>query len=321
MEDEGERSGPVRVKEMIGFFKVVLLLGGPLLEVSPQQPLVNLEDPAVVETGRTIFARSCSVGYCHGIEGRSGRGPRLRGKQWEPDYLFRVTLEGIPRSSMPAWRGKLSEKEIWSAVAYLMTLSDPDGAETPGPPTAPAAGAENQGSLPASPPELRQAAAGTTGEPEKGRELFFDSSDDLNCAHCHRVRGMGAEVGPDLSGLANRPSKGILRDIVLPGYRLSAGKQLFKLTTVAGERLTVLKASEDDPQVKVYDVTGLPPVLRTLERSQIQTLEPEAGSPMPATYGQRYTLKQLLDLVSFLKSTDSGSPSIVSLENLLDDEP
>lgn len=306
---------------MVGFFKLVLLLGAPLLHPAPQQPPLNLQDPAVVETGRTLFARSCSVGYCHGIEGRSGRGPRLRGKQWEADYLFRVTLEGIPRSSMPAWKGKLSQKEIWSVVAYLLTLSGPEGVETPAPPGVPAAGAEDPGSLPASPPEMEGVAAGTTGEPGKGRELFFDSSDDLNCAHCHRVHGSGAEVGPDLSGLENRSGKEILRDIVLPGYRLSAGKQLFKLTTLAGERLTVLKVSEEGQQVKVYDVTGLPPVLRTLERARIQTLEPQAGSPMPATYGQRYTLKQLLDLVSFLKSTDSGPPPIVSLEDFLEGGP
>ena len=306
---------------MVHFFKVVLLLSTPLLEPSPQQPPVSLNDPIVVETGRTIFARSCSVGYCHGVEGRSGRGPRLGGKQWEADYLFRVTLEGIPKSSMPAWRGKLSEKEIWSVVAYLLTLSSPEGVENPGPATVPKAGPGDPVSLPTPLPEVRKAAPGVVGDPDKGRELFFDSGNDLNCAYCHRVRGMGSEVGPDLSGLSDRPSREILRDIVLPGYRLSAGKQLFKLTTVAGERLTVLKASEDDQQVKVYDVTGLPPVLRTLQRDQIQALEPQSGSPIPETYGQHYTLKQLLDLVSFLKSVDSGGPSVVSLEDFLNGGP
>jgi putative heme-binding domain-containing protein len=155
------------------------------------------------------------------------------------------------------------------------------------------------------------------GEPDKGRELFFDAADDLNCAQCHRVRGAGGTVGPDLSGLADRPGREILRDIVLPEARLSSQHPLFKLTTAAGERLTVVKAGEDGQRIQVYDVTALPPVRRTMDRDQVQALEPQPGSPMPGTYGQRYTLKQLLDLVSFLKAAGPGSSSTVTLEDLL----
>ena len=131
-----------------------------------------------------------------------------------------------------------------------------------------------------------------------------------------RPRGGGA-VGPDLSGLADRPGREILRDIVLPEARLFSQYPLFKLTTAAGERLTVLKAGGDEQRIQVYDVTALPPVRRTMDRDQVQALEPQPGSPMPATYGQRYTLKQLLDLVSFLKAAGPGSSSTVTLEDLL----
>ena len=305
---------------MVGFIRILVLAGAPLWAPWPQQPAVDLKDPAVIGAGRNLFARSCSVGYCHGAEGRAGGGPRLRGKQWEPGYLYRVTAEGIPRSSMPGWKDKLSQEEIWSVVAYVMALSDPDrsGAAEVAAPAAPLP--EAQASEPAEAtdlPETGKASAGPVGEPDKGRELFFDAADDLNCAQCHRVRGMGAEVGPDLSGLADLPARQILRDIVLPEARLSSQPALFEITTVEGERLTVLKAGEQKQRIRFYDVTALPPVRRTLARDQVQALEPQPGSPMPDTYGQRYTLKQLLDLVSFLKAGEPGSSSTVTLKDLL----
>ena len=310
---------------MVGCFKMLVLAAAPLLWAAwLQQPSVDLKDPAVVGAGRTLFARSCSVGYCHGAEGRAGGGPRLRGKQWEPGYLFRVTSEGIPRSSMPAWKGKLSQEEIWSVVAYMMSLSgleetgDAGSAAVARPgPEAQASVPEETPGLPAPLPETGKPSQGPAGEPDKGRELFFDAADDLNCAQCHRVRGAGGTVGPDLSGLADRPGREILRDIVLPEARLSSQHPLFKLTTAAGERLTVVKAGEDGQRIQVYDVTALPPVRRTMDRDQVQALEPQPGSPMPGTYGQRYTLKQLLDLVSFLKAAGPGSSSTVTLEDLL----
>ena len=309
---------------MVGLVRILVLAGAPLWGAWAQQPGVDLKDPAVVGAGRILFARSCSVGYCHGAEGRAGGGPRLRGKQWEPGYLYRVTAEGIPRSSMPGWKEKLSQDEIWSVVAYVMSLSDPEqsgagdaaSAAVPGPgESAPESGQTTD--LPEPLPEGGKTSAGLTGEPGKGRELFFDAADDLNCGQCHRVRGMGAAVGPDLSGLADRSARKILRDIVLPGARPSSQPALFELTTVAGERLRVLKAGEQAQRIRFYDVTALPPVRRTLDRDRIQSLEPQPGSPMPDTYGQRYTLKQLLDLISFLKAGETGSPSTVTLEDLL----
>src|SRR5262245_59267694 len=67
---------------------------------------LDLSDPQVIAQGSTLFAQSCSVGYCHGVAGKAGRGPRLRGREWDKNYLFKVTFGGIPNSSMPAWKDR-----------------------------------------------------------------------------------------------------------------------------------------------------------------------------------------------------------------------
>ena len=61
---------------------------------------LNLSDPQLIARGSALFAQSCSVGYCHGVAGKAGRGPRLRGREWDKNYLFKVTSEGIPNSDV-----------------------------------------------------------------------------------------------------------------------------------------------------------------------------------------------------------------------------
>ena len=39
---------------------------------------VDLTSDSLIEEGSAQFAKSCAVGYCHGSEGRSARGPALR---------------------------------------------------------------------------------------------------------------------------------------------------------------------------------------------------------------------------------------------------
>jgi putative heme-binding domain-containing protein len=154
------------------------------------------------------------------------------------------------------------------------------------------------------------------GDPERGRALFFDSSNDLNCSLCHKFQGVGSDVGPDLSKIWEKPAKEILRDIILPGAALSPGQELYTVTTQTGEQISGLMAEENARQLRIYDVGSLPPVLRTLDKEQIQTRQAQRRSAMPEKYGEIYTLRQLLDIVAFLKSGDSKAPSPVTLQDL-----
>ena len=58
-------------------------------------PVVSSQDINFLKLGRAIFEQSCAVGYCHGKAGRAGRGPRLRGKEWESNYLIKVIENGF----------------------------------------------------------------------------------------------------------------------------------------------------------------------------------------------------------------------------------
>ena len=226
---------------------------------------------------------------------------------------------------MPAWRGRLSQEEIRSVVTYIGTLSELGADDTEPSPALELAGPAqtelklNSANNPASDQKLRSGEgrpSGLMGDPAKGKELFFDISDNMNCAACHRINGKGSGVGPDLSHLSERSPKEIFKDIILPNADVPQAGQLVELTTHDGEWLEVLRVEESSSRVKVYDVSSSPPVLRSIKKEQIRSLRASDRSAMPETYAQRYTLLELLDLISFLKTPKSGPAADVALTDI-----
>ena len=90
------------------------------------KPPFPLDDPDAIAEGAKRFSASCT-GYCHGREGRVSRAPKLRGKTYEPDFLYARIAQGSPGGAtglvMPSFQAMLPPEEIWKLVAYLMSLS------------------------------------------------------------------------------------------------------------------------------------------------------------------------------------------------------
>jgi mono/diheme cytochrome c family protein len=81
--------------------------------------------------GAEIFRTNCET--CHGPQGH-GDGPVGQSLDPKPqdlsklqkivgdDYLFWRISEGKPGTSMVAWKGILTEEQIWQAVSFIRTL-------------------------------------------------------------------------------------------------------------------------------------------------------------------------------------------------------
>jgi len=83
--------------------------------------------------GDNLFQTNCQM--CHGAQGH-GDGPA--GASLEPrpknlaafqktvgdDYLFWRVSEGKPGTSMVAWKGILTEDQIWKIVSFIRTLKE-----------------------------------------------------------------------------------------------------------------------------------------------------------------------------------------------------
>ncbi|MFP8882013.1 MAG: c-type cytochrome [Myxococcota bacterium] len=144
--------------------------------------------PENVAAGKELYEDKCS--QCHGAEG-DGQGlmadlldPRPRdfrraiykirrtpqGELPIDEDLFLIVSNGMPGTSMPAWRGLLSDAEIWQLVDYLKTFSE-DFADYP---------AEQEFLLEGK-PEL------TPDSVARGAEVY----EKAECAKCHGVAGRG----------------------------------------------------------------------------------------------------------------------------------
>jgi putative heme-binding domain-containing protein len=263
-----------------------------------------------VEAGRRIFLGSCSMTYCHGNEGIGGGAAKLRDRNFSAEYLTEVIGDGISGTNMPAFNKQYNKEQIANLVAYVLTLSPKNKAaaqvatETPH--------ISSAAPKSASPEASGKSAAAKSnvvtndsydlrGDAVAGRELFFDTAQLQNCRVCHTVQGVGGKIGPDLSSLTSKSPREILQGIVAPHAAIDEKYATIILTTRGGEKFTGIKRDEDETMIRLYDTSTLPPVSRAFLKSEVAKTEKTEKSAMPADYASKYSLKQLLDLVSFLK--------------------
>jgi mono/diheme cytochrome c family protein len=81
--------------------------------------------------GARVFQTNCQM--CHGPQGH-GDGPASGSLEPKPknlallqesaadDYLFWRISEGRPGTAMVAWKGILTEEQIWQLISFLHTL-------------------------------------------------------------------------------------------------------------------------------------------------------------------------------------------------------
>ena len=87
---------------------------------------------------------------------------------------------------------------------------------------------------------------------EIGGRLFKEAT----CAQCHKVRGEGGAVGPELTEVFKRwkgNREAVLREILEPSYRIDDKYAVHLLRTEDGEVITGIIQSEDDDKIAILD--------------------------------------------------------------------
>lgn len=93
--------------------------------------LTNPLGPEAAVEGADVFQSNCAP--CHGAEGH-GDGPAAGSLEPQPknlavlqeaagdDYLFWRIHAGKPGTSMVAWKGILTDEQIWQTVSFIRSL-------------------------------------------------------------------------------------------------------------------------------------------------------------------------------------------------------
>ncbi len=148
------------------------------------------------------------------------------------------------------------------------------------------------------------------GDVDAGRNLFF-SGEATGCSRCHLVDGQGGHVGPELGAVAaTRSVPFIIESIVNPGAQVASG---FERTTVYlkdWNEVVGVKKAETGQSVEILDAEG---ELHRILRSDIDEIEVQPGSVMPANFADLLTVTEFHDLVAYvvtLKGTTTPAAEV-----------
>ncbi|MCX7700715.1 MAG: PQQ-dependent sugar dehydrogenase [Gemmataceae bacterium] len=143
------------------------------------------------------------------------------------------------------------------------------------------------------------------GNAAKGREILLHKA-EVTCIKCHKLHGVGGEVGPELAGIGGKQSRQyILESIVFPDKEIAKGYDSVVLDLANGKTVTGVLRGEDDKTIKI--VTAEAEVL-TIDKSEVDDRR-RGVSAMPDDLVKKLSLRELRDLVEFLASLKDGPPA------------
>jgi quinoprotein glucose dehydrogenase len=134
------------------------------------------------------------------------------------------------------------------------------------------------------------------GDAEEGKKLFLSKA-EASCLRCHKAKGEGGDVGPDLSKIgASKTREYILESILDPNKDLAQGFETAVLVLSSGKMYVGVVKSETAKEVKLQADDG---ALVTIKKSDIEE-RLRGKSAMPEDVAKSLSKAELRDLVEFL---------------------
>ena len=220
---------------------------------------------ADIDNGGRLFQNTCTV--CHGPDGDQVAGidlGHLKFRRASNDQdVIKFIREGIPGTGMPA--NNMTDQQAGTIIAYLRSLSEDTS--------------------------RKNALAGNV---TRGKTLFEGKG---GCLSCHRVKGNGSRLGPDLSDV------GILRrmvqletSILQPDAEVLPQNRFYRVATKDGQTVTGRLLNQDSFTVQMIDSKEQ---LRSFTKSNLKEWAFIDKSPMPSFQG-KFSDQEVADVVSYL---------------------
>ena len=79
----------------------------------------------------------------------------------------------------------------------------------------------------------------------------------MSCLRCHKVKGEGGDVGPDLAGIGGKQKRDyLLESIVEPNKQIAQGYETVVLTLTNGKVVSGILKGEDAKEVQLMTAEG-----------------------------------------------------------------
>jgi putative heme-binding domain-containing protein len=224
------------------------------------------------------------------IESRLGDGTSRRGTSEAGRYRVRFTLKPKERRPVPLEITLVTGEQTNLEISYTTQEDNRPRALPLRRFLLPwAAGLQPEKAVAAREiPELRG------GDWSRGRAVFF--GEQAKCSTCHKVRGRGSDIGPDLSNLIHRDHASVVRDIHAPGAAINPDFIAHSVALADGRVLNGTLRSDGDSLI-IADTTGRE---TKVNRADVETTSPSSTSIMPEGLDVAIGPEKLRDLLTFL---------------------
>lgn len=132
-----------------------------------------------------------------------------------------------------------------------------------------------------------------TGDAAKGKTVFAQV-----CITCHKLDGVGLDLGPDLRSVAQHDAEKLLNSILDPSAIIEPGFTAYHCTLKNGEQLYGVVATETSASLTLKMAGN---VTRSVLRSDVASLKSTGTSLMPEGLEAALTPQSLADLIAYLK--------------------
>jgi len=132
------------------------------------------------------------------------------------------------------------------------------------------------------------------GDATRGKAVFAK-----HCVTCHRIAGMGVNVGADIGDTRDKTPSYLLTAILDPNRAVDNNYFGYAIATQDGKTYTGVIAAETSTSITLKQAEGK---TETILRSDIEELRATGQSFMPVGFEKNISIEEMSDLVSFLKN-------------------
>ncbi len=131
------------------------------------------------------------------------------------------------------------------------------------------------------------------GDAARGKVVFAQA-----CISCHKLDGIGLELGPDLRSVAQHDAEKLFNSILDPSAIIEPGFMAYHCTLHNGEQLYGVIATETSASL-TFKMAGN--LTKSVLRSEIASLKSTGASLMPDGLEAVLTPQSLADLIAYLR--------------------